>query len=293
MEALMDRRSFINLLKTASIAAPVAAVTARLAETKPEAVRKGEEQAERILDTRKMNCSYIAYAPFIMKDPNTGTMSGLFFDLTQKIGELADIEMNWNVETTFAVLGEDLKQNKFDLFAGGIWPDARRAKIADFSAAAFYSGLGVFVRSDDHRFDKDFGKLNDPRYRIATIDGEMSQIVQASDFPKASVLGMPDSTDISLLVENVATGKADATICEKAVANLYMVKNPGTLRNLCDAKPIRVFENTWAFAYGAPRVKTVIDTAIKEMLGSGYVDHVLEKYEQVPGSFYRVRPPVG
>ena len=103
---------------------------------------------------------------------------------------------------------------------------------------------------------------------------------------------MPDSTDISLLVENVATRKADATICEKAVANLYMLKNPGSLRNLCDAKPIRIFENTWAFAYDTPQLKTVIDTAIKEMLYSGYVDKVLTKYEQVPGSFYRVRPPV-
>ncbi len=47
-------------------------------------------------------------------------------------------------------------------------------------------------------------KLNDARYRISTIDGEMSQIVQESDFPKASVqFSMPDITDISMLVENV------------------------------------------------------------------------------------------
>jgi polar amino acid transport system substrate-binding protein len=286
-EAYMDRRTFINLLKTASIAGPVAAATTHFIQPK-----QAKENAERVMDTRKMRCSYITYAPFIIKDANTGEMSGLFYDLTQKIGEIADLEMDWNVETTYAEIGNDLEQKKFDLFAGGIWPDARRAKVADFSEAAFYSGLGVFVRNNDHRFDGNVSKLNDARYRIATIDGEMSQIVQQSDFPNASVLSMPDTTDISLLVENVATNKADTTICEKAVANLYMLKNPNSLRNLCDANPIRIFENTWAFAYGAPQLKTVIDTAVKEMLYSGYVDKVLAKYEQIPGSFYRVRPPI-
>ncbi len=118
------------MLTSASVAAGVAGATAKVA--KPESARAAKDMAERIFDTRKMNCSYIAYAPFIMKDPNTGAMSGLFYDLTQKIGELADIEMNWNVETTYAALGEDLNEGKFDLFAGGIWPDAKRAPRRGF-----------------------------------------------------------------------------------------------------------------------------------------------------------------
>ncbi len=83
----------------------------------------------------------------------------------------------------------------------------------------------------------------------------------------------------------MATGSADATICEKVVANLDLKQHPGTLRNLCDANPIRIFEITWAFAHELPRRKTVIDTAVKEMLYSGFVDKVLVKYEQVPERF--------
>jgi len=285
----MDRRSFINLIKTAGIAAPVAAVTSRLAEP-PEAACAAKDKTERILDTRKMNCSYVVYAPFIMKDPNTGKISGIFYDLTQKVGELANLEMTWATETTYATFIEDLQNQKYDVFAGGLWPETKQARAVNYSLPAFYSGLGVYVQADDRRFDGNVDRLNNPRYRIATIDGEMSQIVQQSDFPKASVLGLPDNADISLLAESVATKKADATIIEKAVANLYMLKNPGTLRNLSDARPIRVFENTWAFAHNEPRLKNTIDTAVKDMLSSGYVDHVLAKYEQVPGSFYRVRP---
>jgi ABC-type amino acid transport substrate-binding protein len=286
----MDRRSFINLLKTATVAAPVAAVTARLAEREPQSTAK--DAAARLLDTRKIKCGYIVYEPYVIKDPNTGKLSGIFYDLTQKIAELADLEMNWTTETTYATLAEDLKMQKYDVFSGALWPEAKQAKVLDYSLPAYYSGLGVYVRGDDRRFDGNVAKLNDPRFRMATIDGEMSQIVQQSDFPNVSVLGLPDTSDISLLAENVATRKADATIIEKVVANLYLLKNPGALRNLCDTKPIRIFENTWAFAHEVPRLKTVIDTAVKEMLYSGYVDKVLAKYEEVPGSFYRARPPI-
>lgn len=286
----MDRRSFLNFIKTAGVAAPVAAVSGRLAVSGRQPA--APERTEKILDTRQLNCSYVPYAPFIMKDPNTGQLSGLFYELTETIGELVDLEIKWGLETTYAALPEDMKLKKFDLFAGGLWPEAKQAKVLNYSLPAFYSGLGVYVRADDHRFDANPSMLDDPRFRVATIDGEMSQIVQQSDFPRAAVLGLPDNTDISMLAESVVASKADATIIEKAVANLYMLRNPGSLRSVTNARPIRIFKNTWAFAHGEPRLKNVIDTAIEEMLFSGHIDKVIAKYEQVPGSFYRVHTPV-
>jgi polar amino acid transport system substrate-binding protein len=289
----MDRRSFIKFLTTASVAAPVAALTARVTRPEPKEGRSSwARDVERILDTRQIRCSYIDYAPYITKDPNTGNLSGIFYELTRKIGELADFDIQWQAETTIGTFTEDLELHKYDLFAGGLWPEAKQAKVVNYSLPVFYSGLGIYVRTDDHRFDNAPTHLNDPRFRIATIDAEMSHIVQRSDFPEASVLGLPSTTDISMLAESVVLRKADATIIEKAVANLYMKHNPGALRNLTDAKPIRIFENTWAFAHEASRLKAVLDTAIKEMLFSGYVDKVLAKYQEVSGSVYRVREPI-
>ncbi|MDE2030079.1 MAG: transporter substrate-binding domain-containing protein [Alphaproteobacteria bacterium] len=285
----MNRRDFLNFAASAGIAVGVGAA---MADKAPQETKADKIAAERILDTRRMRCSYITYAPFIMKDPNTGKLSGMFYDLTQKVGELADFEMEWIEETSFATFPEDLRMSKFDLFAGGLWPEAKQAKVVNYSLPAFYSGLGIYVRGGDHRFDGDAAKLNDAHFRIATIDGEMSQIVQKSDFPKASVLGLPNNADISMLAESVTTRKADATIIEKAVADLYLKRNPGSLRNLTNAKPIRIFGNTWAFGYGAPQLKTVIDTAVDDMLFSGYVDEILAVYEPEQGSFYRVRSPV-
>lgn len=284
----MNRRDFLNCVTAAGIGAGAALVAGK---HDPAAAKTDKDTAERILDTRKMNCSYIPYAPVFIKDPNSGKFSGIFYDLTEKLGEMAGVEINWNAETTYATFTEDLRQKKSDVFAGGIWSNVNRAKAVNFSLPAVYSGYGVYVRGDDRRFDASFAKLNDARFRLATIDGEMSQTVQQSDFPQASVLGLPNNTDISMLAECVVTGKADATFLEKAAAAVYIRKNPGALRNVASNNPIRIFENTWAFAYGSDRLKNMIDTAVKEMIYSGYVGRVLAKYGQTDG-FYGVRSPV-
>jgi polar amino acid transport system substrate-binding protein len=286
----MNRRHF---LQTVGTAVPVAAATAWLARpTSDSGVHNERDAAERILDTRTINCSYIPYGNIFTKDPNTGKMAGIFYDLTEKMGALLELNVNWNVETTYATFAEDMKAGKCDIIGGGIWASPSRAKVANFSLPLFYSGLGFYVRSDDHRFDQSIDIINDPQFKIATIDGEMSHIVQRNDYPKASVVSLANNTDVSMLAENVATGKADATFMEKPLANLYLQKNPGRLRNVADAKPLRIFENTWAFAYGSDRLKTMLDTSIKTIASEGYIDRILEKYHE-QDSYYRVRTPVG
>ena len=284
----MDRRDFLNALTTAGIAAGVARGVSR---SSAPSTPPPKDMTERILDTRQLQCGYISYAPVLVKAPNTGRLSGLFYDLTERLGELLGLEVQWTAETTYATFTEDMQTGKYDVFGGGLWANPQRAKVVNFSLPAFYSGGGIYVRNDDRRFDDNPTKLDDPRVRIATIDGEMSQTIQQSDFPKTAVVSLPNTTDVSMLAETVASHKADATFMEKSVAALYLQKNPGTLRNLADSRPIRVFENVWSFAHGSERLRAMIDASVKEMIFSGFVDHVLAKYGQQDG-FYRVASPV-
>jgi polar amino acid transport system substrate-binding protein len=286
----MNRRNFLQMI---GLTVPTAAATAWM--TRPKASidpHNAQDAATRILDTRQMRCGYISQnAPMIIKDPNTGQLSGIFYDLTERLGELAHLEILWTTDTSFATFPQDLTLGKYDVCAGGLWPSVPKSEIVQYSLPAFYSGLGVYVRNDDNRFDANVDRLNDPHFRIATLDGDTSQIVQRRHYPQASVIELPDSLEVSMLAETVITGKADATLIEKAVADLYKQKNPGSLRNLTEDKPLQVFKNTWAFAYGSPRLQTIIDTAVEAMIADGYVDQVLSTHGQ-DKSFYRVRADI-
>lgn len=293
----MDKRDFLKLMAGAAIATPMAILASRdnLTESSdsPTAAAPAINAAfERILKTGNMVCGYIDYKMYCFKDPLTGRMAGIFYELTQKIAAQSGLKTRW-VETNFETLTEDIRNGKFDVFCGGLWPSIDAAKVIRYSMPAFYAGLGVYVRADDTRFDteKDIAKLNSPFFKLATLDGEMSQIVQASDFPKASTLSHSASADITALPLAVMTRKADATIIENAVAMAFMTQNPGTLRNLAEAAPVRLFENTYAFGQDEFILKEFFDVAIKEMMFSGLVRQLVKKYEPAAGSFLLPAPP--
>lgn len=248
---------------------------------------------ERIEKTNTVRCGYVVYPPAIARDPNTGKLSGIFVDLTERLGQLMGWKIEWTYETSFAVMTQDLNSDRFDVYCGGSWPVIKTQKAQHGSIPVFYSGVGLYVREDDTRFGKDFDvrQLNSPQYTFATIDGEAADLIQVQDFPKAKTFSMPQMIEVSFLGENVATRKADVAIIEVSVANEYMKRSGKKLRNLVPNAPVRIYGNAWEFPYGEIKLKNVFESAIREITYGGYVDHVLDTYESATNSYYRIAKP--
>ena len=183
---------------------------------------------------------------------------------------------------------ETLKACKADIVVAGIWPTAGRGKWVDFTKPLYYSVVKAYVRANDYRFDGHSERINSPDVTIAVIDGEMSSIIAREDFPKAKIKSYSQMTDVSSLLLEVATGKADITFVEPAIAKEFMAKNPGKVREVKLRRPLRVFPNTMMVRKGDVKFLNTINIAIEELLNNGIVDKIIDKYEKYPGSFYRV-----
>jgi len=173
----------------------------------------------------------------------------------------------------------------------GIWSNSARGKSSEFTQPVFYSAINAYVRADDHRFDSDLKVVDNGAYKIATIDGETAQLIAQRQFPNAQTVQLPQLTDVSQMLLNVANGKADMAFIEPTVANAYMQNNPGEIRQAA-AKPVAVYGNVMLVKKGEFELKSSLDNAINELLGNGYIDDVLDRYEKdYPGGFYRVALP--
>ena len=95
------------------------------------------------------------------------------------------------------------------------------------------------MRADDNRFDADRTKLNDPKIKIAAVDGEVNNFTGKSDFPKAELKPFPNNIDVAQLFLEIQTKKKDVTFAEPMFAYDYMQKNPGKLKNIGEKSPIR------------------------------------------------------
>lgn len=247
---------------------------------------------DKVVNSGTIRACYVVYPPASIKDPNTGELSGVFVETLNKAAENMGLKVDWSTEVGWGEMIEALNSSKCDIIGSPAWSNSTRGKSAEFSQPVYYSAINAYVRASDNRFNGDITLANNASYKLATVDGETSQVIASRQFPKAQTLQLPQLTDVSQMLLNVVDGKADMAFLEPTVANLYIKNNPGKIKNVSVVKPVVVYGNVMLIKKGEFTFKSAIDNAIIELLNNGYVDGVINNYEKdYPGGFYRVSVP--
>jgi polar amino acid transport system substrate-binding protein len=252
----------------------------------PNSATKSGDLAQKVLANKEIRVGYIAYPPGLIKDPNTGQLSGIFYDALNEAGKKLGVKVTWAGETTWGTMLEDVNSGKFDMIGSPVWQSAARGTQVDFSRPLMYSVIAIFARPNDHRFDNSYDAINSPDVTISIIDGELAQSIAKEKFPKAKVLSLPQTADVSQNYLNVASGKADVVIEEIPTANDYLRNNPGSIRNVQPSNPLTINGNTMLIPQNQMAFKEMLNTALGEELNSGYIDTLIKKYETSKNSFY-------
>lgn len=252
----------------------------------------GSSVYSKVVDSGTVRACYVVYPPASIKDPNSGELSGVFVETLNKAAENMGLKVDWNLEVGWGDMIEALNSSKCDIIGSPAWSNSTRGKSAEFSEPIYYSAINAYVRADDNRFNGGIDVANNENYKLATIDGETSQLIASRQFPKAGTLQLPQLTDVSQMLLNVVDGKADMAFLEPTVANAYIKNNPGKIKNVSNIKPVVIYGNVMLIKKGEFAFKSAIDNAIIELLNNGYVDGVIDSYEKdYPGGFYRVAVP--
>ena len=251
----------------------------------------GPNLYERVMQSGKLRCAYIVYPPGCIKDPNTGKLSGIGIEALELVAKKLGLTVDIVEEVGWGTMLEGFQTGRYDLVITPLWTNAERAKIVDFSKPLYYSPIFVYVRPGDHRFRDHLEKINSVDVKIAAIDSSTVAVISDADFPKARRLSMPQLTDASQQLLNVAAGKADVTFAEPTLAHLYFQHNPGSLEVLDPVHPIRMFPNCWMFNRGEFEFKAMIDTVLDEVINSGAMDKIINKNLPAPNLVYSVALP--
>lgn len=254
-------------------------------------LNKSNNTYDKILKAGGIKVGYISYPPSFIKDPNTGEFSGIFHEVLQEIGKKLKLNIEYTEEVGWGSMIEAINSGRVDLICTGVWPTTERGKHVDFTKPLYYSTVKAYVRIDDDRFDGNLNRINKPDIKIASIDGEMTSIIAQFDFPKAKNISLSQLNDVSQVLLEVSSGKADITFVEPAIALEYMSKNPGKIKQVKDVPPLRVFPNTMIVGKGEIELLSTINIGIDELANNGFIDKVVAKYEKFPGSFQKVALP--
>lgn len=241
---------------------------------------------ERVNRTGVIRCGYFTWSPFLMIDPNTKQASGIYHDVIEEIGNQLHLKIEWTEDTGQSNPFEGMKTGRFDMFCGPITPTPDRSKQVAFSRPFFYIPYYAYARADDARFIT-AKNINDPKTKIAVIDGEFAHEIVKRDFPKASQLTLPALSDGAQVMMSVTSKKADIFLNDSAATAVFMDKNPGQIK-IASKEPLRTLAAVVVLPQNDMAFKTMIDTVLDQLLEDRFVDGVVAKYALKDSSFLPV-----
>ena len=241
---------------------------------------------DQIRASGEVRCGYIVYSNYITKDPVSGELGGVYFDLLEQIGSNADLEVNWVEEVGYENIFTALESGRIDAFCGGLWPNASRALAGSFSEPAFYSTIPAWTRFGNNTLNT-VEDIASTGAKIAVIDGAMEDLIARSDFADNERVSIPQLSPFGLNFENIVTRKADVTFAEASVAVAYMASNPNTLQVVEDGRSLRTFGNSIVVRKGDFETREFFDFAVLEMINSGQVQRIVEQYDP-DGAVFKV-----
>lgn len=263
----------------------------KLFSAKNATPQKQETLQERVVKSGKIRVGYLATTPQqLAKDPNTGQLSGMFYDVVEELGKKLNLKIEWTEEVGWGTMIEGLNQGRYDMVGSPVWANGARALKADFSTPVTYNVMYAYARADDNRLNK-LEDINSKDIKITVVDGTTAQYLTKQRFSDAQVVALPQLSAQADLLLNVSTKKADVLFIDPFVANTFMKNNPDAKFKIVENKIVRVDGNSVMFNSNEIGFKNMIDIVLKEEINSGFINELLKKYDTFGNSFYPVALP--
>lgn len=258
-----------------SVIAVILALVALFAT--PSGVAPTEQSTfNNILNKDEITVCYMTWPPSVIKDPNTGKLSGFIIDLFNEVAKDAELKVKYT-ESTWGGFTADLKTGKCDAAIAGIYPTIGRSTSVSFTRSFFYAGNGGVVKAGDNRF-KTIEDLNKSGIKIAVIQGEYGQMYAQKYLPAAKLVVLEKGSDNTAPLVAVSSGHADVGLIMSDVAANYAKKHP-EVKLLFDGKPYSTTPIVWATRKNDQKLLNFLDNGLDYLKAVGILDAIAKKYQ--------------
>jgi ABC-type amino acid transport substrate-binding protein len=233
--------------------------------------------------TKTLRCGWFAEPPFINLDPNTGNKTGIVVDIVNRFASDYDVKIEWVTISNFALMGEDLKEGKYDAICASLFNMPRGGLVDSADAFVFMPAYG-YVRSDENRLTS-LSQLNDADFRIAGQEGAAETAVARQKFPKAQFHIIP-SAELSEMLASVVAKKADVAFMIPSFFEQFSKFNPGALKPLDSDHPLQIFVLAFGMKPQEEGLKSMFNSSLHRMMASGDLAAIFAKYDPEGGLLY-------
>ena len=224
-----------------------------------------------------MSADYAPYEFHYIDENGKDVIGGFDVDIANEIADAIGVELVIQ-EMDFDALVAALPAGKIDLVISGMNPTEERAKVVDFSEIYYNSQHGILVRAEDVDKYKTFADLEGAK--VGAQLGSTQEQIAKDEIPNADLQLL---ANVNNLILELKSGKVDAIVMEKPVAEMAVKTNP----ELAVGKPTYEEEsggNAVGVAKGNEDLLAKVNEVIKELNETGKMDEYILKANELAAS---------
>ncbi len=233
---------------------------------------------EKVFSRKELTCASFVFNNLFERDPNTGQRTGFFADVMTEVGKRLQIAVTFEEIGSFASGFEELKSGRYDMICASLASFPANYGKMLFSRALFYDPIYIWGAADrDYTAITSVADLNDPKWRLAAMDGELGGIFAPVIMPKVTMDMVSQQAGAPGMLLDLQTHKADVVMLTKAAAQAFTLTNPGKLQQIMPV-PVAQYPIRFVFKPEDLQLKTVFDMVIEDMAADGTLQELIRKY---------------
>lgn len=224
-----------------------------------------------------MSADYAPYEFHYIDENGKDVIGGFDVDIANEIADAIGVELVIQ-EMDFDALVSALPAGKVDVVISGMNPTEERAKVVDFSDIYYNSQHGILVRTEDADKYKTFADLEGAK--VGAQLGSTQEQISKAEIPNADLQLL---ANVNNLILELKSGKVDAIVMEKPVAEMAVKNNP----DLAVGEPTyeeKTGGNAVGVAKNNPELLAKINEVINELNESGKMDDYILKANELAAS---------
>ena len=224
-----------------------------------------------------MSADYAPYEFHYIDENGKDVIGGFDVDIANEIADAIGVELVIQ-EMDFDALVAALPAGKIDLVISGMNPTEERAKVVDFSEIYYNSQHGILVRAEDVDKYKTFADLEGAK--VGAQLGSTQEQIAKDEIPNADLQLL---ANVNNLILELKSGKVDAIVMEKPVAEMAVKTNP----ELAVGQSTYEEEsggNAVGIAKGNEKLLAKVNEVIKELNETGKMDEYIVKANELAAS---------
>lgn len=251
-----------------------------------------ETAFERFSRTGVLRCGYIVWQPYMMKDPNTGKLSGMSYDIFETLARNLGFKIEWASEVMVGQQVAALETDKVDAVCGD-WPiNSRSARFVQYTDGFAYFPVYLYQKKGSTKKYDSLADVNSSNVSISAMDGDISLLIADKKFPNAKKVEVPATADPTMINLNATTGKADLASNDPFSVSYFNAANKDAqLEPVLNDKPLVTLKTAASVRYGEHDLVRMLNEGIQLMITSGEVDDILDKYDPKHQMLKRPKQP--